>query len=35
VQVGRFVFEIGGPAGTRAVIATEAAGADLAGVALA
>ena len=37
VQVGRFVFEIGGPHGTRAALATEAVGAEPAdvGVALA
>jgi hypothetical protein len=35
VQVGRFVFEIGAPAGTRAVLATETMGADPADVAVA
>ena len=35
VQVGRFVFEIGAPAGTRAVLATETMGADPAEVAVA
>ncbi|MBA2537394.1 MAG: hypothetical protein H0V20_08200 [Actinobacteria bacterium] len=35
VQVGRFVLEIGAPAGTRAVLATETTGADPAEVAVA
>jgi hypothetical protein len=35
VQVGRFVFEIGRPEGTRALLATEAVGADPAEVAVA
>jgi hypothetical protein len=31
VQIGRFVLEIGGPAGTRALDATHAAASELAG----